>query len=80
LLSQVQSAHRFSFLVGTNPSSPSYFAADIVGENGSTGAVGSGTVIAAVPEPSTWAMLLLGFAGVGFAAYRRKTGPAFRIA
>jgi hypothetical protein len=27
----------------------------------------------AVPEPSTWAMLLIGFAGIGFAAYRRKT-------
>jgi hypothetical protein len=26
---------------------------------------------AAVPEPSTWAMMLIGFAGVGFAAYRR---------
>lgn len=26
----------------------------------------------AVPEPSTWAMMLLGFAGVGFMAYRRK--------
>jgi hypothetical protein len=25
----------------------------------------------AVPEPSTWAMMLLGFAGVGFAGYRR---------
>jgi hypothetical protein len=25
----------------------------------------------AVPEPSTWAMLLLGFAGLGFAGYRR---------
>jgi unsaturated chondroitin disaccharide hydrolase len=24
-----------------------------------------------VPEPSTWAMLLLGFAGLGFAGYRR---------
>jgi hypothetical protein len=30
----------------------------------------------AVPEPSTWAMLLLGFAGVGFMAYRRKSKPA----
>jgi hypothetical protein len=28
--------------------------------------------IAAVPESSTWAMLLIGFAGIGFAAYRRK--------
>jgi len=27
----------------------------------------------AVPEPSTWAMLVLGFAGVGFMAYRRKS-------
>jgi hypothetical protein len=24
-----------------------------------------------VPEPSTWAMMLLGFAGIGYAAYRR---------
>jgi hypothetical protein len=26
----------------------------------------------AVPEPSTWAMLLIGFAGIGFAAYRKR--------
>lgn len=26
----------------------------------------------AVPEPSTWAMMILGFAGVGFIAYRRR--------
>jgi hypothetical protein len=24
-------------------------------------------------EPSTWAMMLLGFAGLGFAGYRRRT-------
>lgn len=30
--------------------------------------------VAAVPEPSTWAMLILGFAGIGFMAYRRKQG------
>jgi hypothetical protein len=29
----------------------------------------------AVPEPSTWAMLILGFAGIGFMAYRRKMQP-----
>src|SRR5882672_7978204 len=28
---------------------------------------------AAVPEPSTWAMMILGFAGVGLMAYRRKS-------
>lgn len=27
---------------------------------------------APVPEPSTWAMMILGFAGVGFLAYRRR--------
>jgi hypothetical protein len=30
------------------------------------------SAVAAVPEPSTWAMMILGFAGVGFMAYRRK--------
>jgi hypothetical protein len=34
----------------------------------------------AVPEPSTWAMMVLGFAGVGFMAYRRKNKAAFRFA
>ena len=28
--------------------------------------------ISAVPEPATWALMILGFAGVGFMAYRRK--------
>ena len=32
--------------------------------------------VASVPEPSTWAMLLLGFAGIGFMAYRQKARPA----
>jgi hypothetical protein len=27
---------------------------------------------ASVPEPSTWAMLLIGFAGIGFAGYRKS--------
>lgn len=36
--------------------------------------------VGAVPEPSTWAMLLLGFAGVGFMAYRRKSQTSLRIA
>jgi hypothetical protein len=28
--------------------------------------------VAAVPEPSTWAMMILGFCGVGFMTYRRR--------
>jgi hypothetical protein len=35
---------------------------------------------AAVPEPSTWAMMILGFAGVGFMAYRRKSKPVWMAA
>jgi hypothetical protein len=36
---------------------------------------------AAVPEPSTWAMLLLGFGAAGFAMRRRRnTGPRPRLA
>jgi hypothetical protein len=38
------------------------------------------TPISAVPEPSTWAMMILGFAGVGFMTYRRKNKPTFRFA
>jgi hypothetical protein len=34
------------------------------------------SITTAVPEPSTWAMMILGFAGVGFMAYRRKAKPA----
>jgi hypothetical protein len=32
--------------------------------------------LSGVPEQSTWAMTILGFAGVGFMAYRRKSKPA----
>ena len=34
------------------------------------------TLTAAVPEPSTWVMMLLGFAGIGFMAYRKKSKSA----
>jgi hypothetical protein len=33
--------------------------------------IGVSVTTATVPEPSTWAMILLGFAGLGFAGYRR---------
>lgn len=32
--------------------------------------------VPAVPEPSTWAMMILGFAGVGFMTYRRRKTAA----
>jgi hypothetical protein len=36
----------------------------------------NGPPIPAVPEPSTWAMMILGFAGVAFLAYRRRKTTA----
>jgi hypothetical protein len=36
--------------------------------------------VTAVPEPATWAMMILGFLGVGFMAYRRKGNVSLRLA
>ena len=55
-----------AFLIDTNGNS---FSVDVVAP-----------AIAAVPEPSTWAMMILGFAGVGFLAYRRKATPTLGAA
>jgi hypothetical protein len=58
----------------------------ITGENVTTSdggialfVINAGGSITAVPEPSTWAMMLLGFAGLGYAGYRgsrRTAGTA----
>lgn len=39
-----------------------------------------GPVVTAVPEPATWAMMVLGFLGVGFVSYRRRAGSSLRLA
>ena len=38
--------------------------------------VGTFALTAAVPEPSTWAMMLLGFVGLTFLGYRRRSANA----
>jgi hypothetical protein len=45
-------------------------AADFIAFDNIT--IGSQTPQGAIPELSTWAMLLLGFAGIGFVAYRKR--------
>jgi hypothetical protein len=55
------------------PSSPLV----LIGYEGSLDALSS---VAAVPEPSTWAMMLLGFAGICFMVYCRKSEPALMAA
>jgi hypothetical protein len=51
---------------------PGTYYAEITGRVNSTvlGVGGSVTTFGAVPEPATWAMMALGFAGLGFAGYR----------
>ena len=39
-----------------------------------------GVSFAPVPEPSTWALMLVGFAGLGFAAFRHGPGRAAALA
>jgi PEP-CTERM motif len=46
-----------------------YSATDPVRASSSGGAPGGG--VTAAPEPSTWAMMVLGFIGVGYGAYRK---------
>jgi PEP-CTERM motif len=72
----------FAFGPPTSPVDPSAdnygLITTIPDDNGSSGTF---AVTAAVPEPSTWAMMILGFCGVGFMAYRRKqNGSALRLA
>jgi hypothetical protein len=37
-------------------------------------------VTGAVPEPATWAMMLIGFGGMGLVTRRRRTGKLMQIA
>lgn len=69
-----QDINIFSFFPqGTPPSGNAY------GElSASPSGFGVGTfTISAVPEPSTWAMMLLGFAGLGFAFRRSRRKVSF---
>jgi hypothetical protein len=54
------------------------------GSSGSAGGGGGATYVYEVtaPESSTWVMMLIGFAGLGYAGYRasRKTARAIRRA
>jgi PEP-CTERM motif len=59
-----------------NPQTNARFSAYRSEEFNSGLVTGFNEQVAAVPEPSTWAMMILGFVGVGFVAYRRRNGAA----
>jgi len=79
------------FLESTAPPNgftPALFSADLLGTTGSTGVIGADNIrsinpVNPIPEPSTWAMMIIGFFGLGFLAYRRRDRApkvAFRAA
>ncbi len=63
-----------SYFAVSSGFSNSDFGAYSLNING-PGTITSG-VVAAVPEPATWAMLLFGFAGIGAAMRRRRAAAA----
>jgi PEP-CTERM motif len=79
---QVDATHSLQLVVpptfnGTGP----VIASDSDSEIGANYAYLSTGVVSAVPEPSTWAMTILGFIGIGFMAFRRRqNGSAFSAA
>jgi Protein of unknown function (DUF642)/PEP-CTERM motif len=69
--------HSIIFTTAGGPQTLSFFSQD----EGFYGGVLGGVTISAVPEPSTWAMMILGFLGLGFLGYRKtQRKGSFRIA
>jgi hypothetical protein len=66
--------------VSGNPETGAWCTISVGCDNGGVDAAFNADFAAAVPEPSTWAMLILGFAGIGSMAYRRKAKPALMTA
>ena len=61
----------FSQTFATNVGSTYTYAFTFTALGGESGFMVTANVASAVPEASTWAMMLLGFVGLGFAAYRK---------
>lgn len=75
----------FPFNLGAfDPTAPAIYTIDLAMNSSANLPLGSVEIqvdVGAVPEPSTWAMMILGFAGIGFMAYRRRNrATALRMA
>ncbi|MEO8318592.1 MAG: PEP-CTERM sorting domain-containing protein [Bradyrhizobium sp.] len=68
-------------ILGAVPYSLEVFYADRARTDAVLGLDLTGATVSGVPEPSTWVLMIAGFFGVGFMAYRRKGNqPAVRLA
>jgi hypothetical protein len=66
----IQTGGGFSNLFFFGAQAASEWQLNLVDLGGQTASISS------TPLPSTWTMMILGFAGIGFMAYRRKSRPA----
>jgi hypothetical protein len=51
---------------------PGEYYLQISGDGGGTSGYGGNLTVSGVPEPASWFLIILGFAGLGFMANRRK--------
>lgn len=69
-------AYSFTFTTGTAGA----LVFTETGPSDQQGNILDNVVLSAVPEASTWAMMILGFMGMGFMAHRRKRRSALLVA
>jgi hypothetical protein len=60
-----------------NPNVDTTYTFDLTLTNAAGQVVSTDEIQVSVPEPSTWAMMIIGFFGLGLMAYRRKETPRF---
>jgi len=66
------SSHTYSFDLNTGAGVPTQLHFGVSDGNFSDNSGSFTITVSAVPEPATWAMMTLGFAGIGFMTYRRR--------
>ena len=71
-----QPSHVYSFLLNTGTAIPTQLHFGVGDGQFSDNGGAYRIVVTGVPEPATWAMMLIGFAGLGFVSMRRQKPAA----